>query len=974
MPFTTKTIPGSPKKPQVSSTERRLNQSKRRKLLGNLFRIGIFLIVTLGLFGSLTLFGLIAWYSRDLPSPDELMTHPSPQSTKIFDRTGEHLLYEVHGDEKRTLLKAEEIPQSAKDAVILLEDKTFYEHGGLSLRGIIRIAVNPVLCHININRFCSSGGSTITQQLVKNAILSNERTVSRKLKEILLTLEIERRFSKDQILQMYFNEIPYGSMNYGLESAATSYFGKHAKDLSISESATLAALPRAPSAYLNNIEKLKARRDYALSLMKDGGKITAEEYSKALEEKIVISTSGGLRTAPHFVDYVREILEKQFGVKEVEQGGLAVITSLDYDKQLIAEEEVKKGVEKSGPQYKFTNAALVAIDPKTGQLLAMVGSKDFAAKDIDGQFNVATSPSRQPGSSFKPIVYTAAWMKGYTPETVLWDVGTDFPSTPKPYSPKDYDLKERGPVTLRNSLQGSLNIPAVKLLYLVGLDRALELAKDLGYTTLPNAANVGLSLVLGGGSVPLLEHVNAYATLANEGTRHPTSAILSVKRPTGESLYEWTDQPFKVFDENIARTTSDVLSDNNARAYVFGANSALTLGDRPVAAKTGTTNDYVDAWTLGYTPSLSAGVWAGNNDNKPMNKAGGSLAAAPIWNAFMKRALKGTAIEQFVKPEPLLANKPVLTGYRVDVPNNPDGTPGPQPSLTLEDGTTISNYGLCTAALVDKNSGLLATEYTPETSKENKYFCEIHEILQYLNKDDPQGPPPEDPKQDPMYQPFEDSLTKWLTDRKIVVAAPPTESDYMHRPELKPIVSLLFPQVNDMIVSRFVSLTAQASAPRGISRIDYFADKVKLGESRFLPFAWSGNIPNQIAPGLHQIRAVAYDDVDNSSETSVQVNITAPIIPIIVSILKPIDGLRIKASKFPLNFSVSVGPGIQTLDMMFARDGAAQQFYATTPNPTGTATVTWQTAPEKGTYVIQMRGREEGEVYHYSNPITVIVE
>jgi membrane peptidoglycan carboxypeptidase len=974
MEFIKKTIPAHGAHPTPANPEKRAKAKNRKKLALNILRISIFAIVFLILLGSLGLFGLIAYYSRDLPNPGELLQRPVAQSTKIFDRTGTHLLYEIHGGEKRTLVKSEEIPQAAKDATILLEDKTFYEHNGISIMGMLRIVVNPVLCHINVNRFCGAGGSTITQQLVKNSILTNEKTLSRKLKEILLTLEIERRFSKDDILQMYFNEIPYGQMNYGIESAAMSYFGKHAKELNISEAATLAALPRSPSAYLNNPDKLKTRRDYALAQMKDAGKISAAQYEEAIALPITINPHITNIDAPHFVFYVREQLEKQFGVTQVEEGGLHVITTLDFDKQVIAEEEVKKGVETNGPKMKFSNAALVAIDPKSGQILCMVGSKDWFGADAFGKFNVATSPSRQPGSSFKPIVYTAAWMKGFTPDTVLWDVNTDYPSVGKSYSPKDYDLKERGPVTLRNSLQGSLNIPAVKLLYLVGMDRALELAKDLGYTTLPSARNVGLSLVLGGGGVPLTEHTNAYATLANEGTRHPLASILRVEKPNGEKLFEWQDQPFKVLDENIARTTSDVLSDNGARTYVFGATSPLQLGDRPVAAKTGTTNDYVDAWTMGYTPSLAAGVWAGNNDNAQMNRAGGTLAAAPIWNAFMKRALKGTPIEHFVKPDPLPADKPVLNGYRVDVPPNADGTPGPQPTMTLEDGTTISNYGLCNPAVVDKSSGLLATADTPDTMKETKYFCEIHEILHYIDKDDPQGPPPADPKSDGMYQVFEDSLTKWLTDRHVILSAPPTEVDMNHRPELKPTITITYPQFSGDIMSRFTSFSAQAQAPRGISRIEYSIDGVKLGESRILPFSWSGTVPNRIQPGAHTLRATAYDDIDNNAYAEIPITVSAPIIPIPVTITNPKVLLNARATKFPVNFTVSVGAGLEAIDMMLTKEGFGEEFYSTTPNPTATTTVVWQAAPEKGTYQVRMRGREAGDVYHYSQLVTVVVQ
>ncbi|MFH0928665.1 MAG: penicillin-binding protein [bacterium] len=931
-------------------------------------------VVFLMLSGSIVVVSLLAWYAKDLPSPDELIKREIPQTTKIFDRTGEHLLYEISGDQKRTLVKFEDIPDYAKDAVILLEDKTFYEHKGLSLRGMARIVVTPVLCKINSNRFCSSGGSTITQQLVKNAILTNEKTISRKLKEILLTLEIERRYDKNQILQMYFNEIPYGSVNYGIESAAKSYFNKSAKELSIAEAATLAALPRAPYFYLNNQDKLKARRDYAIALLRDDNKITAAEAEEALASELVIAKNETSIYAPHFVFYVREKLEGQFGAHTVEQGGLKVTTSLNFDLQTIAAEEVKKGVETNGAKYRFTNASLVAIDPKTGQILSMVGSKDYFATDIDGKVNVAISDQRSPGSSIKPIIYTAAFLKGYTPETVLWDVETTFPVQPKPYTPHNYDLSERGPVTLRTALQGSLNIPAVKLLYLVGLDRALDFAKEMGYTTFQDPSRYGLSLVLGGGAVKLVEHVNAYATLANEGVKHPLASILRVEAPDGTVLYEWKEEGSRVVDENIARTTTDVLSDNVARTFIFGPSSSLVLSDRQVAAKTGTTNDYKDAWTVGYTPSLVAGVWAGNNDTTPMNRAGGNLAAAPIWNAFMKRALKDTPVEQFTKPTPLSADKPVLQGYRTEVPAKPDGTPGDQPVLVLKGGTKISNYGLCTPATIDKASGKLATEFTPADYRETRFFCEVHEIMHYVSKDDPLGPPPEDPKIDPMYQVWEDSLTRWLTAREVTLSPPPTDRDDLHNPALRPSVALLTPVENQIAMTRNLEFIASASGPRPISRIEYWIDDVKIGESRTYPYNLNAILPNRVSMGFHRARAIAYDDVDNSSEAGVSINVSAGIIPIPVSITTPADGFRIRTTHFPLNISVTTGSKVEALDLLFAKAGSPENFYGSTLNPATNATVTWSQAPEKGTYTIRVRARESGDVFHYSQFVTITVE
>ncbi|MCX6778884.1 MAG: transglycosylase domain-containing protein, partial [Candidatus Magasanikbacteria bacterium] len=412
---------------------------------------------TLLLLGALTWLSgtiLIAWATRDLPDPNKLIERAVAQSTKIYDRTGEHVLYEVYGDKKRTLINLEDIPEYSKWATILVEDKNFYQHGGIAWLSIIRAAVNNVL-----GRSTGYGGaSTLTQQLIKNAILTNEHSYIRKIKEALLARQIEKKYSKDEILKMYFNEIPYGSSNYGIEAASLSYFGKSAKDVTIGEAATLAALPQSPTKYLNNQDKLKVRRDFIIDLLLANEKIGAEEAKLAKEEPIKIEKGSGALVAPHFVLYVKELVTEKYGEKLVESGGLKIITTLDYDLQKIAEEEVRAGAEKNIKKYNANNAALVAMDPKTGQVLAMVGSRDYNNDEIDGQVNVALRP-RQPGSSFKPIVYAAAFEKGLTPDTKVYDVETVFKTETKDFIPHDYDLKERGLVSIRQALGGSLNIP-----------------------------------------------------------------------------------------------------------------------------------------------------------------------------------------------------------------------------------------------------------------------------------------------------------------------------------------------------------------------------------------------------------------------------------------------------------------------------------------------------------------------------------
>src|SRR3989338_8571678 len=680
----------------------------------------IHMTVGLGVAGFLFSVVLFAWANHNLPDPDKLNDRRVAQSTKIYDRTGEHLLYEIFAEQKRTLVELEEVPKPLINGVVATEDTAFYEHRGIRPLSIARSVVFGLFGSSRVG----GGASTLTQQLVKNAILTNEQTLTRKAKEIILSVRLEQKYTKEQILKIYFNEITYGSTNYGVEAASQSYFGKHVSDLNLQESATLAGLPKAPTRYLNNPDALTERRNFVLRRMFEEGYISEEEKNAAQAEPLTLSRRIGDIKAPHFVLYVKELLVNQFGEQLVDTGGLKVLTSLDWDKQEIAERVIaEKGTELL-KEAEGDNMALVALDPKTGQILAMVGSKDFYDEAIDGQFNVATLGKRQPGSSFKPIVYAAAFEKGYTPDTALFDVETDFAVSGKRYKPRNYDLKERGPVSMRQALQGSLNIPAVKTLYLVGSEKGVTFAERLGYTTL-GAGNFGLSLVLGGGEVKLLEHTAAYGVFANTGNKQPVTSIVKIEDSRGDVLYEWKKQKGEdVLDSKIAALMSNILSDDAARAYVFGAGGVLTLPGRPVAAKTGTTNNYIDAWTVGYTPSLAAGVWAGKTDNTPMKQGdGGSRVAAPIWNAFMKEALKDAPVEAFPPPPPNDAAKPVLRG----------STGG---AITLK---------------INRVTGRIASSSTPEHMIVERTYTQPHDILHYVKKDDPRGHAPDHPADDPQY-------------------------------------------------------------------------------------------------------------------------------------------------------------------------------------------------------------------------------
>ncbi len=787
--------------------------------------------------GTVALVLLVLWVSKDLPDPNRITDRNIAQSTKIYDRTGEHILYEVYADEKRTLVTIDKLPQHLIDGVIATEDTKFYEHAGIRPLSFLRAAVFGLLPGRR-----AAGTSTLTQQLVKNAILTNERSYIRKLKEVILSLRLEQKYTKDQILQIYFNEIPYGSTNFGVETAAQSYFGKSVSELNLQEAATLAGFPKAPSRYLNNPEALLERRNFVLRRMYEEGYITEEEKTSAQNEPLTLSRTFSDMKAPHFVLYVKEQLVEKFGEQLVDTGGLKVITTLDWKMQEAAE-TVIENASSTMLASNANNTALLAMDPKTGQILTMVGSRDFYDDEIDGQFNVATLGKRQPGSSFKPIIYAAAFEKGYTPDTILYDVNTNFGANGStPYEPRNYDLSERGPVTIRTALQGSLNIPAVKALYLVGDKKGVEFAERLGYSTL-SEGEFGLSLVLGGGEVKLIDHVNAYAAFANSGIQHDTVSILSVEDPTGDMLYEWKrTKGTEVVSKEVAHTLSNVLSDDAARAYVFGAGGVLTLPDRPVAAKTGTTNNYVDAWTVGYTPNLVAGVWAGNTNNTPMKQGdGGSRVAAPIWQAFMKAALADKPIETFPEPPPNDATKPVLRG-------------------SSEGGARVS---------INRVTGKIATSSTPPDLIEEKTFIQPHDILHYVYKDDPRGPIPTNPQEDPQYTIWENAIADWIRRKKesdpnwsIEFGEAPTELDEGYDPALLPTLEITFPSENTVLTTRAFTFRIETDAPRGVAKAIYSIDGKIVETIRSYPFTLSYYAAN-LDSGTHTLSVSVEDDRGN---------------------------------------------------------------------------------------------------------------
>lgn len=632
-----------------------------------------------------------AYLSRNLPVVGEIATHELIESTKIFDRSGEKLIYEIHGEEKRTFLPPEKIPDIFREATLAVEDSGFYEHAAFDLRGTLRAL------WIDIKKgYRAQGGSTITQQVAKNSFLTTEKSITRKLKELILAFRLEKAYSKDEILNLYLNQIPYGQNAYGVEAATQTYFGKTAKELNLSEAAMLAAIPQAPSYYSpwgSHTVELEERRQYVLSQMKSLGYIDEQQYRFAIDNKPVVMEQPKIAMfslAPHFVIEVQEYLNNKYGEDFISKAGLKVITTLDTELQELAMTAASDGGDRNTELYSGHNTALIAIDPKTGQVLALAGSKDYF-KDpepegciegstcrFEGNFNVATQGLRQPGSSFKPFAYMEAFIKGFTPDTILFNVPTEFsannpncPAIPdynnestECYHPQNFDHIFGGPVTLKESLAESINVTAVKTLYLAGLDDTIKLAEKLGIKTLSDRSRFGLSLVLGGGEVRLIEMAEAYSVVANDGIRNPYTFILKVEDKNGKTLEEYKDASEKVVEANYARLINDILSDRNLRAPLFQSSLDLTgVPGYQIALKTGTTNSYIDAWTFGYTPNLVVGAWAGNNNRYPLQQRGSSiLAAVPMWHDFFSKAVRTRPNEPFPKPEPQGTTIPILRG------------------------------------------------------------------------------------------------------------------------------------------------------------------------------------------------------------------------------------------------------------------------------------------------------------------------
>lgn len=826
---------------------------KHKHFLYNAFLVAISLgVIGLGI--------LIIWIATlKVPDFKSFDDRRVASSTKIYDRTGEILLYDIHQNAKRTPITFDQMGDNIKHATVAIEDENFYNHHGVEIKSIAR----AFLANLKSGSF-SQGGSTITQQIVKNSLLTTDKRISRKLKEIFLALKIEKELNKDQILEIYLNESPYGGSIYGISEAANSYFGKKPADLTIAEAAYLAAIPQAPSRYSpygSHIDRLEARKNQVLSNLLKDKYITQEEYDTAKAEVVTFAPQDNLGIkAPHFVFYVRDYLEQKYGTDAVESGGLKVITTLDYDLEKKAEEIVLKHALQNQKDWDASNAALVAIDPTNGQILTMVGSRDYFDKEIDGKFNIALA-KRQPGSSFKPFIYATAFTKGFTPNTTLFDVPTEFQSTCDPYGkaktgsqdkcymPDNYDGKFVGPISLRNALAQSRNVPSVQLLYLTKIADSLKTAKNMGIKTLTNPDQYGLTLVLGGGEVSLLDMTSAYGVFADEGIRYEPQAVLKVEDKNGKVLEEFSPEGGqRVLDENAAREISDVLSDNVARTPLFGENSFLYFGNVDVAGKTGTTNNNKDAWMMGYTPDIAVGVWSGNNDNTPMKK--GSAISGRLWREFMDVALTKTKHNQFNDPvintSPDL--KPVLRGI-------------------WQGGQSV---------FVDSISGKLATDLTPEETQKELVVGDIHSILYWVDRDNPLGAAP-GAQTNQQYINWETAVQNWWKEHKneynvVTEKDIPTQYDDVHVKEKQPTITIENPTTDNVYdPNQPINIKVHYDTDYPVQSFSVFVNDSYVGSTSSTPFDFSF-IPKDLdnIEADNELKVILRDKIYNKAEAAVQ--------------------------------------------------------------------------------------------------------
>lgn len=821
----------------------------RSKVFATLARLSFLGVI--GLFLIALIFVPILAFT--LPAPDQVVRQEG-FSTKILDRNGS-VLYDIFQDQRRTPVSLDQIPMHLRYATIAIEDKNFYKHQGFDPFGMIR-GISRVL---TLGR--AQGGSTLTQQLVKNALLTSERSLLRKIKEFVLAVQIEKKYSKDQILELYLNEIPYGGTAYGVEAASEVYFGKNVSELTLVEAAILAGIPQRPSSFSpfsSTPKAYVARAEQVLRRMREDGYITAEdeESAKSQLENVEFQKREASFKAPHFVQYVQKILEERYGEQVLESGGLKVTTTLDLELHEKVQNVVSEEIAKVEAQ-KITNGGAVVINPETGEVLSMVGSKNFNDPDYDGQVNVTTA-LRQPGSAIKPITYVTAFKEGYSPSSLVMDVPTTFPGgigQPE-YKPENYDGKFRGPLQLRYALGNSINVPAVKVLALVGIRDVLQTATDLGITTLPPTGEtlnrVGLSLTLGGGEVKLLDLTSAYAAFMNGGFRAEPVTILKVEDSSGRVLEETEPKKGKrVLSEGEAFLVASVLSDNSARSDVFGPNSLLNISGRQIAVKTGTTNDRRDNWTVGGNSQAVVGIWVGNNDNSPMlNVASGVSGASPIWRRSILEALGGKPIVSFKQPEEVGSMEvDAVSGYRAH-----DGFPsrveffirGREPG---EDKVHL-RLKLC------KNDGKLANpaDVSSGNYEEKEFFV--------FKEEDPTGGILGQNK-------WQEGILNWLSTQGDPRYHPPSEYCGATNP-----VSVGFDEPgNQSTLGNNFEIKLKAESTSKIVRVELYIDDQNVRNFDGPPYTFSAN---NIPDGVHRLKVIGKDENGKQGENTITIGVNTP--------------------------------------------------------------------------------------------------
>jgi membrane peptidoglycan carboxypeptidase len=890
-----------------------------------------------------------------LPSPDQLVERSSDQSTKIYDRHGE-LLYTVYGDQNREFVLIDNVPDHTKWALLAAEDVEFYQHKGLDYAGIVMAAIQNTLAGEVVR-----GGSTLTQQLVKNTILYDilgeeayDQTYSRKIKEALITMQVEQSFTKDEILQMYMNEVAVGGVNYGFQAGAKAYFDKDISELTIAESALLAGIISNASIYSplygTNPDLADDRKDFVLDQMLKYSEytgVTEEEIQAAREEEIEYNEGRIDIKAPHFVFYVKKLLEDEYGTDRVERGGLKVTTSLDYGIQEIAEEEVVKGIE-TAHRYNVYNGSLVAVDPNNGDVIAMVGSVDYWNTDdprIDGNVNIATS-LRQMGSSAKPYTYLAAITQGYGPWTEAPDIKMSFGG----YKPVNWDRKYYGLMTARKALVQSRNLPAVYTLQLAGINNMINVSERLGITTISDKANYGLSLALGSGEMKLLEHTAAFGVFANEGVRAETTPILKVETSSGEVLFEKTEpETQRVFDEKEIYALNYMLCDLGGHGDRIGGN-AYNVQGKKVCYKTGTTNGPKDVLTMMYHPNLSVGVWGGNNNNEDMPGAWGSIVPLKIVHAFTQRVADQYPVGSFTRPSGILSTSVCEDTGKV-----------PQDGVNCEKEANIYIQGH--APSTDERE-LLPICKSNDLIAENEAAARKYNLIEeyiFLNNT------LENSLQQSTYDKFVAAMdgAKYITQKPESATCPLPLG-----PDNAPVVEISSPTAGqEFEAGRSMTISGNVRALETISNFSVTIDGSPIpGVSANADGTYSitYSIPNSMSSGNHTVTVSATDNYGKSDSKSVNFTVIDPSASITIN--SPANGVNIS---FPVQLSASVSDNPSSVQFFISKNGTG---YSKTIGASKSGTnwvATWNdNTGGNGTYTIRARAIISGTVYD-SSAITV---